>query len=272
MKPELEFSLDTAEVPAGYEHFRRKLKARTGIDLASYKSQQMLRRLRSYLRRVGAADFLALAAMIERDDEALESLKNFLTINVTEFFRNPERFADLETRVLPELIARFGTLTIWSAGCSTGAEPYSVSILLEEIDPAGSHRILATDIDAQALAAAVAGVYPEDKLREVSRRRRRFFRPVGEGVWRIDPVIQKRVSFRQHDLLADPYPQGVHLILCRNVVIYFTDEAKERVFRGFGRSLVPGGYLMVGSTESIFNAADYGLRSAGAFLYQKAPG
>src|SRR5690606_9512239 len=114
--------------------------------------------LKSYLRRVDAADFEALAAMIERDNEALERLKDYLTINVSEFFRNPERFEDLEKRVLPELLQRFGRLTVWSAGASIGAEAYSLSILLLELDPHTPHQILATDIDEKALDEARLGV------------------------------------------------------------------------------------------------------------------
>lgn len=257
-------------LPAGYDLFRLKLKKLTGIDLSAYKSRQMQRRLTNYLKRVEAADFFALAKSIERDADALERLKDFLTINVSEFFRNPERYDDLERRILPELLEKFKTLKIWSAGCSIGAEPYSLSILLEEVDPGGSHDVIGTDIDAKALEAAVAGVYHEDKLREVSKARRRFFHPTGDGAWRIDPLIQRRVRFEAHDLLNDPYPQGVHLILCRNVVIYFTDEAKARVFRGFSEAMAPGGYLMIGSTESIFNSREFGLRPAGPFVYQKS--
>ncbi len=265
-------SEDVSEHP-GYELLGRKLKQLTGIDLSAYKSRQMIRRLTGYLKRVGVADFFALARLIELDEEALQHLKDFLMINVSEFFRNPERYEVLEKEVLPELRSRFRRLTIWSAGCSIGAEPYSMAILLAEQQDGVRHRVLGTDIDAKALRVARAGVYGEDKLREVSEaRRRRFFQRTADGQWKINEDIQKLVEFRLHDLLSDPYPQGVHLILCRNVVIYFTDEAKERIYQRFAESLVPGGYLMIGSTESIFNPGNYGLRTAGPFLYQKETG
>lgn len=230
----------------------------------------MIRRLTSYLRRVDAADFSALAMRITRDDAALAHLKDYITINVSEFFRNPDRYAALETEILPVLIKEFGSLRIWSAGCSIGAEPYSLSILLEEIDPAGGHRVLGTDVDTGALEAARAGVYTADKLKEVSPERlRRFFAQTPEGTWRITPRIRQRVSFRVHDLLRDPYPLGQHLVLCRNVVIYFVDDAKEEVFRKLAGSLVAGGYLVVGSTESIFRPERYGLQTAGSFVYRR---
>lgn len=260
---------DTGESSAGYEYFRRKLKERSGVDLAAYKDRQMVRRLMSYLKRVDVPNFFVLAKKIERDDEALGRLKDFLTINVTDFFRNPDRYADLERRVLPELARRFGTLRIWSAGCSNGAEPYSLSILLEEMGGEASHDVLATDIDAAILKVARDGVYEEEKLRGVTKERRRFFRAMPDGRWQIKPATKSRVRFRAHDLLADPYPKGVHLILCRNVVIYFTDQAKEGIYRRFADALEPGGYMMIGSTESIFCPGRYGLRSAGPFVYQK---
>ena len=263
---------DVSEHP-GYELLGRKLKQLTGIDLSAYKSRQMIRRLTGYLKRIDVADFFALARLIEQDEEALQHLKDFLMINVSEFFRNPERYEVLEKELLPELRKRSGRLTIWSAGCSIGAEPYSVAILLAEQPDGLRHQVLGTDIDAKALRVARAGIYSEDKLREVSEaRRRRFFQRTEDGQWKINEEIQKQVEFRQHDLLSDPYPQGVHLILCRNVVIYFTDTAKERIYQRFAEALVPGGYLMIGSTESIFNPGNYGLRTAGPFLYQKETG
>lgn len=258
--------------PPGYEYLCMKLKERSGIDLSAYRSRQMMRRLTSYLQRLQLPSFFALAKLIERDDAALEKLKDYLTINVTEFFRNPERYLDLERRVLPELLRRFPDLSIWSAGCSTGPEPYSLAILLEELAPQSRHRILGTDIDQRALDEAAKGVYAADKLREVSPERRRFFRETGDGRFEVAPELKRRVELRRHDLLADPYPQGMHLILCRNVIIYFTEEAKERVWRGFAGALAPGGYLMIGSTESIFNAGEYGLSPVGPFLYQKPAG
>lgn len=231
----------------------------------------MLRRLTSYLRRVGAADFAALAVRIARDDEALAHLKDYITINVSEFFRNPDRFDVLKAEVLPALIRRFAALRVWSAGCSIGAEAYSLAILLEELDPDGAHRVLATDVDVGAIQAARAGVYSADKLKEVSPERlRRFFTQTDDGRWRVVPRIQERVRFRIHDLLRDPYPMGQHLILCRNVVIYFEDEAKEAVFQKLAGALVEGGYLLVGSTESIFRPERFGLEPAGSFLYRKA--
>lgn len=256
--------------PEGFDLLVAVFKKRTGIDLSAYKERQMIRRLTSYLRRVDAPSFAVLASRIARDDAALQHLKDYITINVSEFFRNPDRYEALEREILPALFQEFGTLRIWSAGCSIGAEPYSLSILLEELDPKTPHRILATDVDVKALEVAKAGIYNEDKLKEVSSQRlRRFFTREEADKWRVAPEIKRRVRFQVHDLLKDPYPVGQHLILCRNVVIYFVDEAKEEVFRKLAEALVEGGYLMIGSTESIFRPERYGLQAVGSFVYRK---
>lgn len=257
----------------GYAFLQRKLKELSGIDLTLYKDRQMVRRLTGYLQRVNVPSFSALAKRIERDEEALNRLKAFITINVTEFFRNPERFEELKRTVLPELASQGAGLRIWSAGCSNGAEPYSLAILLEELGLSGFHRVLGTDIDLEALAEAKAGIYGSTHLKNVGPERlRRFFRPVDDERWALAPTVMSRVRFQHHDLLRDPYPTRQHLILCRNVVIYFTDEAKERIYHGFAASLVPGGYLLVGGTESILDPAKFGLEAVGPFLYRRTEG
>lgn len=257
----------------GYLYLQQKLKQLSGIDLAMYKDRQMVRRLSGYLQRLELPSFYALARRIERDEKALEQLKAFITINVTEFFRNPDHFETLKRAVLPELAAAHCSLRIWSAGCSIGAEPYSVAILLAELGLSGPHRILATDIDDEALAAARAGRYSEAHLKQVDdQRRQRFFRKEDGDRWAVDPALQLAVQFQRHDLLRDPYPPRQHLILCRNVMIYFTEEAKERVYRSFAEALVPGGYLLVGGTESLLNPKKYGMEAVGPFLYRRTEG
>lgn len=252
-----------------YLYFQCKLKQLTGIDLKDYKANQMKRRLKRYLLKERVPNFLLLARLIEKDPLSLYRLKDYLTINVTEFFRNPIRFDELQKQVLPELKRKFRDLRLWSAGCSNGAEAYTLSILIEEFNPKGDHQILATDIDRSALQEALIGVYGEDKIKEVTQaRKERFFNKVDEG-WQITSQVKRRVQFKNHNLLFDPYPSKMHLILCRNVLIYFTDEAKEEVYQKFVQALEIGGYLMTGATESILHAKKYGLQSAGPFLYRR---
>jgi chemotaxis protein methyltransferase CheR len=198
-----------------------------------------------------------------------------VTINVSEFFRDTERFAELERHVLPELLANAGTrgLSVWSAGCSMGAEPYSLAILLRELGPGRHHQVLATDIDQTILARAEAGAgYTAADLRNVGAECiERWFGRQPDGRYRVGPAPRALVTFRQHDLLRDAYPSGpFDLIACRNVVIYFTDAAKERIYAEFVRALRPGGVLFVGGTEAILRPQGLDLQMLGPGFYRKA--
>lgn len=262
--------LQEREFNPGYAALARVLLKRGSVDLLAYKERQMIRRLEGYIRREGYGSLTDLARRIERDDEAFDRLRAFLTINVSEFFRNPEQYEYLAKNVLPRLLEEFGSLRIWSAGCSIGAEPYSVAMLLDELDPHGRHEILGTDVDEWVLETARQGEYSEKLLVSVTpERKARYFTRVGEERWAVIPEIRRRVRFAVHDLLRDSYPQRQHLILCRNVVIYFKDDAKREIFRRFSESLVPGGVLMLGATESVLHAREIGLRSPTPFFYVK---
>lgn len=263
---------EDAVADSGFLRLQRALQLTTGLDLGAYKERQMLRRVTGFLRREGLRDLGELADAVSRDAAVRQRLLDFLAINVTEFFRNPERYDDLARTVLPELRRRFDRLRIWSAGCSNGAEPYSLAILLDELDPgsADRHQILGTDIDREALEEARKAIYTADRLKEVSpARRQRYFRQLPDGRWELVPEVRRYVRFAVHNLLRDPYPPGQHLILCRNVIIYFKETAKQQIFAKLAASLVPGGYLLVGSTETIFQPARYGLRAAAPFLYAR---
>ncbi|MDI3270731.1 MAG: protein-glutamate O-methyltransferase CheR [Bacillota bacterium] len=257
----------------GYRYLQQKFKELTGIDLSAYKDAQMARRLETFLQREKEASFYTLARRLERDGDLLQRLKDYLPINVTEFFRNPDRYQRLREKVIPELRQRYGKLFLWSAGASIGAEAYSLAILLLELGRDGkgtNHQILGTDIDEGALSAAKKGEYPRALLKHVTEAQlASFFEASGKDLFRVRRDVKRLVTYQRHDLLADPYPKGVHLILCRNVVIYFSEEAKEKVYRQMGESLAEGGYLLLGSSESIWQPQRFGLQLVEPFLYQK---
>lgn len=253
----------------GFELLRHRFLRATGIDLNRYKGKQLERRLQSLLRRHNLPDYTSLALLLDRDPGFVQTFKDFLTINVTEFFRNPEKFRELRDRYLPELLRDRPQLGIWSAGCSIGAEIYSVAMLLEELTPGRAHRLLATDIDRASLERAQKAVYHEQEIRAVPPHlRARWFRRTEDG-WQLDRRITERVRFATHNMLEDPMPGDMDLILCRNVVIYFTDEAKDRLYRRFYDSLRPGGYLFTGGTETIFAARDIGFHLQTPCFYKK---
>jgi chemotaxis protein methyltransferase CheR len=258
----------------GYALFLRTVRRLTGVDLAQYRQAQLRRRLDALMQRVGVSSFQQYARLLERDPARLQQFRDYFTINVTEFFRDPDRFRALETEILPMLLAERPNLHVWSAACSTGAEPYSVAILLHELAPHGHHRVLATDVDATALACARRGAgYRPAELRHVrpDRLARYFERSADDGSYAVRPEIKALVVYREHDLLGPAPGSGYDLILCRNVVIYFTDAAKAGLYERLAAALRPGGVLFVGGTEIIRDAHGLGLIPAGPSLYRKAP-
>ena len=191
-----------------------------------------------------------LRLLVENEEELARFLDK-VTINVSEFFRNPEIFEILETEILPVLLRDKPRLKVWSAACANGAEPYSLAIILEELGPGMKHVIEATDIDRKILQEARRGYYEARFLKNVSRDRlKRFFQPEGKG-YVINPQIRVRGVFRYHDLLQDPYGRNYDLIVCRNVTIYFTMEAQNLLYRKFFEALNPRSAVYRGHREYV---------------------
>ncbi|MDI3316176.1 MAG: protein-glutamate O-methyltransferase CheR [Bacillota bacterium] len=240
----------------------------TGQDLSAYRREQLERRLRGLVARLGVDGLAELLRRMEREEAVRQQVVSFLTIHVSEFFRNPEQFERLRRHWLPR-VRRRRSIALWSAGCSNGPEPYSLAILLAEEGMLERAEILATDVDDVALAQAASGEYEEEGLAGLDpERRRRWLEPVAPGRWRLRQEIRERVRVRHHDLLVDPPPGRFDLILCRNVLIYFTAAGKERALKGLAEALEPDGWLLLGSTESLNGAAAHGLRPVGPFLYE----
>jgi chemotaxis protein methyltransferase CheR len=257
-----------------FQAFRKQAYRITGLDLTSYKAPQMQRRLLALLARIHVNSFVEYTRLLERDAARRQEFRDYVTINVSEFFRDGERFGELERRVLPELLAAAGNrgLNVWSAGCSIGAEPYSLAMLLRELGPGRHHQVLGTDIDQTILARAREGAgYAAADVRNVGADRlERWFSKEPDGRYRVGLAPRALVTFRQHDLLADAYPSGpFDLIACRNVVIYFTDAAKEQSYAQFVRALRPGGVLFVGGTEAILKPNSLDLQALGPGFYRK---
>ncbi len=263
----------TPELLRDFEQFKQRLKARTGLDLDQYKFDQTYRRIWTMTERAGFQKFTDYFQYLAQDESRLHAFLDRLAINVSELFRNPEQFELLHKEVLPSLLKRSPQLKVWSAGCSYGAEAYSIAILLHELAPNRGHQVLGTDIDQEVLERARRGVFQPSDMRNVPPAYlQKYFRPVeenGRSGYQADPTLQKYLRFERHNLLADPYPQGFDLIACRNVVIYFSEEAKERIFREFYRALKPGGYLFLGNTERILNHHYIGYENPYAFYYRK---
>lgn len=241
-----------------------------GLHLDAYRSSQLERRLHFFRERWGIRDNAELALRVRTDPTIRRHLEDLLTINVSEFFRNFDRFAELRDRFLPELLRQRRPLRVWSAGCSIGAELYSVLILLDQLDPGGVHELLGTDVDAAALARARLGVYDPLEVRAVPAQwLQRYFHRREDG-WEVRPTLRQRARWARHDLTIDPYPAGWDLILCRNVVIYFSEETKQRVWEQLAASLRPGGILFVGGSESLYGLGPDSLRYVSPCFYRRS--
>lgn len=253
-----------------FSAFRNAVHRRFGLDLNSYKETQLKRRLDSFLVRQKLANYDEYFKMLAADREQYVKFLDYLTINVSEFFRDPKMFHILESKVLPELLADNRRLNIWSAACSIGAEPYSVAIILDEMTPTGTHRIDATDLDQGIIQKAKAGIFPADLVKNVSPARLSKYFTKQDDRHVINRQVVEKIAYKQHDLLSSAYPKGYDLILCRNVTIYFTRAAQEKVNSQFAQSLNPGGYLFIGGSETIFNYAELGFIKTAPCFYKKA--
>ena len=253
-----------------YEYLKKAVFDLTSIDLNSYKEQQMKRRIDTLIQRSGVKGYDQYVQLLKTDQSRFEEFVSYLTINVSEFYRNPEQWKLLDKEVIPELIDKFGkNLKIWSAACSTGDEPYSLVMAFSRHLPLNQIKIHATDIDKQIIAKAKVGLYHEKSLAGVPEDlKQKYFTKIGPS-YQIAQEIKDRVEFSQHNLLEDKYPTDCHLIVCRNVLIYFTETAKEEVYKKFERALKSGGILFIGSTEQIITYREIGYERKNSFFYLK---
>ena len=254
----------------GYEDFKKDILALTKIDLDSYKEKQMKRRIDTLITKNNINSYKEYVALIKKNEEKFEQFVNFLTINVSEFYRNPEQWEILDKNVFPALIKKFGkNLKVWSAACSTGDEPYSLVMALSRHIPLNQIHIIATDIDKQVLDKARMGLYNEKSITSVPADfKKKYFTKVGAS-FQISKDIKSRVEFKEHNLLKDTYPSGYHMIVCRNVLIYFTEEAKEEIYKKFNNALTKDGILFIGSTEQILNYKELHFNRNNAFFFSR---
>jgi len=267
------YTMKEREYPAPPEYgtFKQNIRSLTGIDLNAYK-YQIHRRVHMLMQRWRIQSYEDYYKTVAASEDKLREFLDYLTINVSEFFRNPQRWWEIKDKIIPSLLReRAGAaLRLWSAGSATGEEPYSLAMLALECGLSAKEKIRASDIDAGVIKKAQRGEYHKRQLVNVPDPwKKKYFRPGKEEFFEIAQEVKSRVEFVRENLIEDTFKKDLHLILCRNVVIYFSPETKSNLYRKFFDSLVPGGYLMVGSTEQIFEYRKIGFISAGPFLYQK---
>ncbi len=236
-----------------------------GIDLSLYRKAYLERRLATRMRAIGVTSYRRYGDLLDSDPAEYARLLDTLTINVTEFFRDSAVWGSLRRNVMPELIerkreSRNRAIRIWSAGCATGEEPYSVTMMLLDMlgaeAPEFAVSVLASDIDPGAIARAKQGVYDKAKARGIpADYRLRFTRSVDSTHLAITDEVRDVIRFRKMSLFDDIPVKVIDLVLCRNVFIYFDREQQARVLENFNRAMSPGGYLVLGRSEKLSDAA-----------------
>lgn len=256
-----------------YLHLRDAVLELMAIDLLHYRTLQMERRLTSYLDRSGQGTWTVYTQLLYRQPEEAHRFLEFLTINVSSFYRDGDKWTLLAEKILPDLLRRcqpYG-LQAWSIGCSIGAEPYTLAMLLREMAFNRRHTIYAGDIDPSILEIAkTGGPYSSNDLRELPpRMREKFIVPSDNNQFRVRPEIRNLVHFERFDLLQDKAVRLYDLVICRNLIIYFTPVVKEQVFRDLALAVKVGGVLFIGSTEIFTNFRQYGFSYLGPSFYQR---
>lgn len=249
---------------AAFSALTRKISREAGLSLDAYKDKCLRRRIAVRMRACGVHTYEDYQALLDRSPAEYERLKDAITINVTRFYRNAETWNLLRSTVLHEICAQGrGEIRVWSAGCSSGEEPYTLAMLIADHldrqgkpDRLGLVTIDATDIDRQCLQRAQEARYRREALTEFPPGlAERYFEKDG-GEYRVVERVRSRVVVRALDLSTEPPPRrNYHLILCRNVVIYFGRPTQERVFTAFAEALAPGGFLVLGKVETLFGPA-----------------
>ena len=244
---------------SGFQRLAEKITRETSFRCTSYKDKCLRRRIAVRMRAKGAETYAEYAHVLDTDAREYPKLLDALTINVTKFFRNWTTFSYVARHVIPAIWAKSGPVRIWSAGCASGEEPYSLATLIYQhaLEINDLHRlsrvtVIGTDIDRASLMAAERAVYAEPAFVETPpEMTEQYFPRVGDHRT-VLPEVRSLVRFEERDLLCQPAPPGIFdLVICRNVVIYFERVAQEDVFLQFYHALAPRGYLVLGRAETL---------------------
>lgn len=256
MEREFEFS------KKDFDQLRALVSEHTGINLSEHKQEMLYSRLARRLRALNLDSFASYCRLIQSDngDELIQFI-NAVTTNLTAFFRESHHFELLARVLLPQLLIKkqdLRRIRIWSAGCASGEEPYSIAIVIKEVVPPGwDVKILATDLDSSVLTKAVNGVYEEERVAGITPERlRRWFKKGTGGQEKkvlISPELQQLVTFKQLNLMHGwPMRGPFDMIFCRNVVIYFNKDTQRVLFDRFANMLDDQGFLFIGHSENLF--------------------
>ena len=222
-----------------FTEFHNWIYREFNINLNAYKQEQLNRRIGSLMSRIDIKSLEDYKKLLQSDNKERQRFLDFITINVTEFFRNPELFKELE-KALKSYLLNNNKLKVWSAACSIGCEPYSIAMMLNEINPMGRNNIVATDIDSTILKRASLGEYVQAEMKNIDEDYRKKYFKLEKDKYIINNKIKSMVRFKKHDLILDNYEKDFDLIVCRNVIIYFKNDVKKEIFKNFGRISIYG--------------------------------
>jgi chemotaxis protein methyltransferase CheR len=262
---------------ADFEKFRAFIYAESSITFTPANRSILESRLKERLRERGVDSAGAYFTKISTDKEELKSFLDAITTNLTSFFRNQPHFDAFRNYVIPELtnnIKKTGdhTIRVWSAGCSTGEEPYTIAMMLTEIlPPTWKFEILASDISLKCLMTAKEGFYDESRISGIPQNYlTKHFDQVGKG-YKVHPDIQSKIKFDYHNLKNDSGQHGIDIVFCRNVIIYFDEAAQTAVINRFWDAMASKSFLFIGHSESLFgmNTKFEFLKTEWATLYRK---
>ncbi|MFB4211354.1 protein-glutamate O-methyltransferase CheR [Shouchella sp. JSM 1781072] len=243
----------------------------TGIQLNAYKRSQMERRLRSLSVKHKMPDMAMFGQAVKERPDLLRECKEKMTINVTSFFRNADRWETFVHLLQSHYKQHNQPLRIWSSACSSGEEAYTVAMLCKSNNlPLENQRLFASDLDESIIAKAKNGVYSFQTTPPFDQQLHSEYVSKKSDGFHVSNELKNRVSFSIIDLIHDDYPEQMDVIICRNVCIYFTEETKQVIFRKLSNALRQGGLLFVGSTEQIFHPHTYGLTAVAPFFYKKS--
>lgn len=253
-----------------FKRFREQASKKISIDLSSYKMKRVKRRINSLMDKNDIKNYDECLSLLKTDKQFKKEFVDHFTINTSEFFRNPKNFKYLQNKLLPKLLDQNNKIKIWSAACSDGSEPYTLAIMLNELNVnRRKFSIKATDLDPQILKKAKKGIYKRNSIKKVEPNIIDKYFTEKEGKYILDSQIKNQVKFKQHNLLTDSYGSNWDLILCRNVFIYFTKETKSKITNKLSEALSKSGFLFLGNTEYLLQPKQYELEKEYASFYKR---
>ena len=253
MQVERDLTLKIIEDPLGFNYLTRMIRTKIGLDCAHYRDKYLKRRVNLKMKEKGYKSYSEYGRVIKDDPEEFDELIKFITVNYTKFYRDRDVWDEFNEGVLPSVLQKKKTIRVLSAGCSTGEEPYTLAILLKEKMDKTPHKqmvsVKAVDIDTRVLAEAQEGVYPPEAVVDLSRIYLNKYFTEDDGLYRVNDEIKKMVRFGRQDITKKMTQRFFDIVFCRNVFIYFTNEAKAKIITNFHEALNSDGYLILGKTE-----------------------